>query len=40
MARVIEFHTPQGFIPRRRTVPASEMGKLIEFPGIRIRKSA
>ena len=40
MARVIEFYIPHGFMLRRRTAPANEMGKLIEFPSFKTRKSA
>jgi hypothetical protein len=40
MARVIYFYTRQGFTPESPRVPADQMGKLIEFPGINIKKSA
>jgi hypothetical protein len=40
MARLIEFYTPQGFNSKSQMVPAVQMGKLIEFPGIKIKKSA
>jgi hypothetical protein len=40
MAQLIKFYTPQGFQPKSQRVPADQMGKLIEFPGIKIKKSA
>jgi hypothetical protein len=40
MARLVEFYTPQGSNPKSQSVPAEQMGKLIEFPGIKIKKSA
>jgi hypothetical protein len=40
MARLIEFYTRQGFNPKVQRIPADQMGKLIEFPGIKIKKSA
>jgi hypothetical protein len=40
MARLIEFYTPQGFNPKSQRVSAGPMGKLIEFPAIKIKKSA
>lgn len=32
MARIIEFHVPEGFNPARKYVPAQERGALIVFP--------
>jgi hypothetical protein len=32
MARIIEFHVPEGFNPARKYVPAQERGALIAFP--------
>ena len=40
MARLIEFYTPQGFNSKSQMVPTDQMGKLIEFSGTRIKKSA
>lgn len=40
MARLIEFYIRQGYNPKSQSVPADQMGKLIEFPGIKIKKSA
>ena len=40
-ARVIEFYVPATFQrPERRWVPPETRGKLIEFPGRGVRKSA
>ena len=40
-ARVIEFYVPATFqLPERRWIPPESRGKLIEFPGRRVRKSA
>ena len=32
MARIIEFHVPEGFNPARKYVPAQQRGALIVFP--------
>lgn len=32
MARIIEFHVPEGFNPARKHVPAHERGAVIVFP--------
>jgi hypothetical protein len=40
MARLIKFDTRQGFSPKSQKVPADQMGKLIEFSGTKIKKSA
>jgi len=40
MAQVIKFYMPQGFNPAIHMVSAGQMGKLIEFPGVKITKSA
>jgi hypothetical protein len=32
MARIIEFHVPEGFIPTTKYVPPQERGTLIVFP--------
>ncbi len=41
MARVIQFHVPQGFKPPKgRWVPVEQRGKIIEFQSAAIKKSA
>jgi hypothetical protein len=40
MARLIKFYTRRAFNPKSRKVPADQMGKLIEFSGTKIKKSA
>jgi hypothetical protein len=40
MAKLIEFYIRHGLNPRSQKLPADHMGKLIEFPGIKIKKSA
>jgi hypothetical protein len=41
MARVIQFHVPQGFKPSKmRWVPLEQRGKIIEFQSTAIKKSA
>jgi hypothetical protein len=40
MARLIKFYARQGSKPKSQRVPADQMGKLIEFSGTKIKKSA
>jgi hypothetical protein len=41
MARLIQFHVPQGFKPpKRQWVPLEQRGKIIEFQSAAIKKSA
>jgi hypothetical protein len=40
MARLIRFYKRLGFHPKSKKVPADQMGKLLEFSGIKTKKSA
>jgi hypothetical protein len=40
MARIIEFHVPEGFKPAAKYVPAQERGAVIVFPSILTKSAA